>query len=64
MQYSGQAELKHKYVKLNAVREHAWVKGGLNICIQGIAEYINVIRASCLGKRGIKYIYTWYCRIY
>jgi hypothetical protein len=36
---------------------HAWLIGGLNVFIQGIVEYINVIQASCLGNRGIKLIY-------
>jgi hypothetical protein len=43
---------------------HAWVIGGLNIFIEGILEYINAVRASCLGNKGIKYIYRGYCRIY
>jgi hypothetical protein len=37
---------------------YAWVIGGLNIFIQDNVKYINVVRASCLGNRGIKYIYT------
>jgi len=42
---------------------HDLVMGGLNISIRDIVESIDVEGESCMDNRGIKYIYTIYCRI-